>query len=251
VEEFQRALDEIRARRPGGPRDRATKAAQREALQHVQGPTVVFDCSFDELMEDRDRTSLGVQIRTSYGLNVRGAAPVAFVVTSMTPKLQTILDPQHDKWIMRFDERHYLEAFPEKEKIVYLTAESDNVLETLDVDTKYIVGGVVDHNRHKGHCHHLAVDNGVRTARLPIDEYMSRAATGSRQVITVNQVFQILLEFNATRSWSAALGKAMPQRKGFVLKNDDAPAGDEHEAVAADESIDHIESITDTVAVQL
>ena len=42
----------------------------------------------------------------------------------------------------------YLEQFG-SESVVFLTAESPNVLQTLDPDKAYIIGGLVDHNHHK------------------------------------------------------------------------------------------------------
>lgn len=47
-----------------------------------------------------------------------------------------------------FHEVSYLEVFP-KDKIVYLTSESDNVIEEFEENTAYIIGGLVDHNKHK------------------------------------------------------------------------------------------------------
>lgn len=85
---------------------------------------------------------------------------------------------------------HYSECF-DKDDIIYLTAESSEVIYTLDPSKVYIIGGIVDHNRMKGHCHELATQAGIRTARLPIQEYL---INDKRTVITVNQVFEILLK---------------------------------------------------------
>lgn len=45
-------------------------------------------------------------------------------------------------------DKHFTDIFS-KEKIVYLTAESENVIEKIEDDHIYIIGGLVDHNSHK------------------------------------------------------------------------------------------------------
>jgi tRNA (guanine9-N1)-methyltransferase len=70
------------------------------------------------------------------------------------------------------------------ESVVYLTAEAECELEALDPQCVYVIGGLVDHNQHKGLTHRLALERGVRTMRLPIDKYLT---LDSRKVLTVNQ----------------------------------------------------------------
>lgn len=84
-------------------------------------------------------------------------------------------------------EEPFEKALP-ADKVVYLTAESDNVLEVLNPDEYYLIGGLVDHNRLKGHVHAKVTAMGVRTARLPIDKYLEMK---TRKVLTVNQGTQL------------------------------------------------------------
>ena len=51
---------------------------------------------------------------------------------------------------------------------------------------------------------------GIRSARLPIALHMQLTGT---QILTVNQVFAILLGYLHEGSWAEALTKAVPERK--------------------------------------
>merc|ERR1712154_73911 len=90
-------------------------------------------------------------------------------------------------------------------------------------DTIYVIGAFVDKNRHKGYTLKLAQDNGWKTARLPIMKYMTvnpndKHAQQTRLVITINQVFAILVAYYNWKDWRKALQFAFPSRKGLVLK---------------------------------
>ncbi len=102
------------------------------------------------------------------------------------------------------------------ENTVYLTADTDDVLDTLDADKYYVIGGIVDRNRLKNATAEKANYFNIPKKRLPIQEMVARTNTdlGSfSKVLTVNQCVDILVEFQKTRDWDIAIAKAMPKRR--------------------------------------
>ena len=59
-----------------------------------------------------------------------------------------------------------------------------------------------------------------KTAKLPIEDFMSRSDSGGsfKQILTINQVFDILLNFYQTKDWAIALSQNIPPKTGFVVK---------------------------------
>jgi tRNA (guanine9-N1)-methyltransferase len=105
----------------------------------------------------------------------------------------------------------------EEGEIIYLSSESDNVLTHLKPNSTYIIGGLVDKNRHKGICHRRAVNRGIKTAKLPIKEYLEMR---DRQVLVTNHVLEILLKWMELGDWGKAFMEVMPKRKGGKLRED-------------------------------
>ena len=64
-------------------------------------------------------------------------------------------------WDVNFHAEDYLTLFP-KEQIVYLTSESENVISDLDESKVYVIGGLIDHNAHKGLCFKIAREKGTK-----------------------------------------------------------------------------------------
>lgn len=77
----------------------------------------------------------------------------------------------------------------EKNKLVYLTADSKNDIKELNPEDVYIIGGIVDRNRYVNLTLDKAEKEGIRHGRFPIGEYMQLKTS---TVLTVNQVFQII-----------------------------------------------------------
>ncbi|NXK85711.1 TM10B methyltransferase, partial [Formicarius rufipectus] len=113
----------------------------------------------------------------------------------------------------------YLDLFP-LDAIVYLTPDSENVLEDIDPDKVYVLGGLVDESIHKQLTLRRAREQSLQTARLPIREYMVKAPNSRNyhsETLAINQVFDILCTYYETRSWPAALRAGVSSGKGYVL----------------------------------
>ncbi|KAI1421587.1 tRNA-methyltransferase-domain-containing protein [Xylaria sp. FL1777] len=105
--------------------------------------------------------------------------------------------------------------------IVYLTADSPYTLDRLEPNTCYIVGGIIDKNREKGLCYRIAQEKKVKTAKLPISEYM---VLQHRHVLATNHVIEIMLKWLETGDWGTAFINVIPTRKGGKLRmNEDTP----------------------------
>lgn len=104
------------------------------------------------------------------------------------------------------------------ESIVYLSADSSHTLEKLEPYTSYVIGGLVDRNREKLLCQKRAEGKGIRTAKLPIGDYMQMA---SRQVLATNHVVEIMSKWLETGDWGKAFDEVIPKRKGGKLKGVD------------------------------
>ena len=97
----------------------------------------------------------------------------------------------------------------------------------------YIIGGLVDHNNHKGLCHRLALEKGVSHARFPIQEAGIEMKT--RQVLTIDHVFRIIgAVASEGKSWKEALIETLPNRKGAKEVHDKAES-DELQSYKDDE----------------
>ena len=103
----------------------------------------------------------------------------------------------------------------EQGEIVYLTSDSPNTLTKLSPYNVYVIGGLVDRNRHKGICYQRAMERGAKTAKFPIGDYMQMT---SRFVLTTNQVAEIMLRWLEYGDWARAFLDGIPKRKGGVLK---------------------------------
>jgi tRNA (guanine9-N1)-methyltransferase len=214
---------------------------------------VCFDCSFEDEMTWKETNSLSLQLRYTYAMNRKSRCPVYIDVCSLkkggdTRKHLEKVEGFPDTWVGRAFRCYEggLDAvygcggdqastettknklsitdntnkpqedkpkLPPNHKIVYLTGDSSNTLTTLDNNTTYVIGGIVDRNRLKRAAIERAESLNITTARLPLDECLN--FKGSTRVLTCNHVFEILLKYreNGYTDWRGAVLSVLPSRK--------------------------------------
>ncbi|XP_068126909.1 tRNA methyltransferase 10 homolog A isoform X2 [Hyperolius riggenbachi] len=194
-----------------------TNTCKRERRE-IQPSTLrlIIDCSFDDLMSLRDVKKLNKQIRRCYAENRRAAHPVQLYLTSHGGQLKDNMDEYDTGWInwkdINIRAEHYKDLM-KAEDLVYLTSDSPEVLHELDETKAYIIGGLVDHNHHKGITYKQALDLGISHAQLPLGNFVKM---NSRKVLAVNHVFEIMLAYLEKLDWKEAFFCVLPQRKGAV-----------------------------------
>lgn len=98
-----------------------------------------------------------------------------------------------------------------KENLVYLTADSPNIIESFDKSKIYIIGGIVDRNRFKNLCFERALTDGISHGKFPIKESINLGDYST--VLTVNHVVDLILTMQETNNWKESLEKVLPKRK--------------------------------------
>ena len=206
------------------------------------GPTIVIDLSFGDLMRPQEVTSMSNQTIRCYASNRRAEAPLRLLMVGPKDAESTLhrmdsvfsvgIRPDgsgswakgmhapnstgvvptpscNGSYFVYADDVFGTDLFAPHE-VVYLSAEAEDELDVLDPETVYVVGGFVDRNRYKGLTAAKAAHHNVRTARLPIGDFI---ASDARKVITVNQVVEILINYHGLRSWERAVREVIPLRR--------------------------------------
>ncbi|XP_071974376.1 tRNA methyltransferase 10 homolog A isoform X2 [Engystomops pustulosus] len=194
--------------------DHLNKRTRREI--RPSNMRLVIDCSFDDLMALRDVKKLNKQIRRCYAENRRAIHPVQLYLTSHGGQLKSNMEEYDKGWInwkdIHIKSEHYKDIM-KHEDLVYLTSDSPEVLHELDEAKAYIIGGLVDHNHHKGITYKQALELGIAHAQLPLGSFVKM---NTRKVLAVNHVFEIILAFLEKKDWKEAFFSVLPQRKGAV-----------------------------------
>lgn len=210
---------------------------------------LVFDLNYHEHTTEDEAGALCRQLTMSFAANRRAAKPFPLLLlggvgvpdcsgTDGTPgsKKGQDLPPlirllETSNWwaspgVQRSGSATPWQGFNSAD-VVYLTADSPNALEDLAPEqapessrTVYVVGGIVDRVEKPGLSYRRAVAAGLRTARLPLEKFLTlkgaqkaqQKATGCRREaggddVTTLAVVQMLLLFRESGRWGDAISR--------------------------------------------
>lgn len=184
------------------------------------GQPLVFDMAYDNYMKPKELQNTVSQLLESEGRNRRDVDPFHIHFCNLKtdgPSHRELIKRYGEKWnklLLTATEKSHIDLFP-KDSIVYLTADSPNVMTTFKHDKIYIVGAFVDKNIQSGISLAKAKRLNLATECFPLDKYL-QWDTGSKN-LTLDQVIRILLCLKNNGSWEEAL-KFVPRRKhtGFL-----------------------------------
>ncbi|KAL6481442.1 hypothetical protein MHYP_G00095220 [Metynnis hypsauchen] len=180
------------------------------------GQPLVYDMSYDQHMSRQEMENTVSQLLETEGWNRRAVDPFHLHYCNLQPNgayhrelLKRYSQETWERLLITATSQRHIDVFP-RESLVYLTADSPNVLRTFDHSKVYIVGALVDRSIQSG----VSLANAKRlklaTARLPLDEYL-HWDSGAKN-LTLDQMIRILITAKETGSWEKAL-EFVPKRK--------------------------------------
>lgn len=142
------------------------------------GPSLIFDMDFESMMTQREQKLLLKQLWIAHGENKRQVEPYHFVFCNFStkgnflPMMQaSCYDMQLSEYLFTLTEKSYLDLYP-KERLVYLTPNARDELDTYDPNDVFIIGGYVDKSNPKPVTLAKAKKEKLRMAKLPLDRYL-------------------------------------------------------------------------------
>lgn len=164
-------------------------------------------------MKYKEMKSLVTQVAFCYGLNRRIKLPFNYHLCGFFGDLQFEFERMGSKfWHVNFYENYFYEnekLMENKDKFIYLSPDSPNNLEDFGDDAIFIVGGFVDKPVSKNRTLFKANELGIKTAKLPLEEYVEDI---KNNVLNINTVVEILANFQQSKDWKSSIESVLPKR---------------------------------------
>jgi tRNA (guanine9-N1)-methyltransferase len=197
---------------------------------------ICIDCSFCELMSEKEQSKLAQQIGCCYASNRAANKPAHLTLCNLKQDSYFVRELHRvnhgfERYVIEKTEQKIEEIHQDSfDRLCYLSPDSTQVLNEVNCDNVYIIGGFVDETVTKKVTLNKSNELKLDTYRLPIEEYMKRRSNEEEsirngekksfnfnKILSINQILDILLKYNETNDWKQALVNSVPKRKGFFV----------------------------------
>lgn len=190
-------------------------------------PVILVDCSYDDLMRQGEINSRNSQLIFCYSTSMKMDVerPLRLSVIGASTSLFDFLQrvQMNGVWSANITTRSLESLIKSNEidiqRLVYLTADADNEINTYCSSNTYIIGGLVDRNRHNGITLRKAQALGIRTGKLPLHKYCD--LTGSI-VLSINHIFSFMTYLHCGMSFKEVVDIIVPRRKLKTIEDPDS-----------------------------
>ncbi|KAK8794707.1 hypothetical protein WA158_001688 [Blastocystis sp. Blastoise] len=199
-------IDEIRKRIKAERESREKKL--QDSLQN--GQRICIDANYWSTMSALEQGSLIKQLSLCHRENKHAEIPLAIHVCGMTPQnCELLKNFGGEKWAMNFHEEPIEKVFSPAE-MIYMSPDGTQILDTINTNKVYIIGGIVDRTVNKNLSCSRADSLHIPTFRLPINEYLPNC---KKPVLNVNTMIELFIHMGMTHDWSQSFKVCIPKRK--------------------------------------
>lgn len=176
-------------------------------------PNLIFDCGFNDTMSLREQKNTAKQLRDVIAVNRNAYQPFVLNFCNLAKESQFWqflgnLMPNIDRIAVRMHADE-ITAVAAPDRLVYLTPDSDRVLDEFNPLDCYVIGSIVDRGIREPITWPKAQRLGIRSARLPLDMFHKLQ---SHKELTLVEMMRIMVSLRQSADWKLALGH-VAQRK--------------------------------------
>lgn len=181
---------------------------------YAKEPQIIYDCSFNHTMSPFELNSAVKQLKHSIAANYLASQSFRMHLCNVAngSSFRQMLHEQissFDTMPIFVHEQDITEVI-EPQRLVYLSPNSEHVLEEYNPLDCYVIGCIVDRGPKPPLSLTKATRLNIRTARLPIDKYITFC---SPKTLTLDQVTRILLLGRTSTDWQRDIVKLIPDFK--------------------------------------
>lgn len=189
-------------------------------------PEIIYDCCFHHTMTPVELRSSAKHLKCSLMANMRSAQPFVVHICNVTKDspLEQMLQ-QEIPYLHKlpvFIHEHDITEIMSPERLVYLSPNSQHVIDEYNPHDCYVMGCIVERGEKLALTLPKAIEYNIRTARLPLDKIFP---CSKHKVLSLEQVTGILITARQSNNWQQAITQHLPE------SDDEYMAGEHSEII--------------------